>query len=374
MKIENVLTKVPVKHSTLSALHTDIAFLSSQINSESPSQGITGVFDEQESRQRLGELKNMIIPGGTVAISSIKKRVSIKDRTKFFQENPQKVSAASLISIERMAIIRGLIVPMTESKDPGLTPWDSENPDMSRSSTKNEDRDAVIVSKAGSLFDQFNDVADTFHGTLQGLRSVRRSSLDASEIAQQLDEGALWKNTRWVKVDALDNLESRFSQHLIELHEANKKLQGVVDDMRLITEKASLAAHPTMMQAPDQVGNSGVERLQAFIKMSNQTTGHSDLSRQELIGQMMAERQELEITRALYLNSMFGMISSNEHTKNELLKAKMKESQRAQKAEDQLRRTEHETMSSTLKHVDVVEESNARDEKLFVHKRWKELS
>ena len=186
-----------------------------------------------------------------------------------------------------------------------------------------------------------------------------------------MSKGAVSTDKRWVPLEEVDALEVKYSKHMADLVAKNQELFSLVEDMRTALDKHGAYAAPLAGANGEAAAVDSKARLQNFIQMSNETTGHSEKSKQELLGEVMSERQQLEITRALYLTDLHDVVANNERSKAAMLREQEKVMQRAETAEEELRRVEMDAVMDVAK-MEVADQPEGSN--FFVRTRWADLS
>jgi len=228
-----------------------------------------------------------------------------------------------------------------------------------------------VPKQALSLFHKYNYLSDDLNSTLWSMRATQKGAKTSTQVAQSVSKGAVSTDKRWVPLEEVDALEVKYSKHMADLVAKNQELFSLVEDMRTALDKHGAYAAPLAGANGEAAAVDSKARLQNFIQMSNETTGHSEKSKQELLGEVMSERQQLEITRALYLTDLHDVVANNERSKAAMLREQEKVMQRAETAEEELRRVEMDAVMDVAK-MEVADQPEGSN--FFVRTRWADLS
>lgn len=360
-KIENrVVKNTEQKNSALAAYKDEIAYLKEQL-AQAESNSTSNLNDEAASR--LHQLQALIVissevakqnqdagqkviqnladvtqgrrrlasvVGETLELQAIYARKSAGSFRPFENIQGRRISKLAMDDLRKISSLKGLHnIP----NDPRLDDTFDQGPEDQLDGAMD------VAEDAQELYYKFNSLADTLNSDLWGLRSSQKSFSTAEQIAHSTESSALsTRQQRWVRVEELDRTEKRFSEHLSKLLAANEELLTLVDRMRQASNGLSGSASSSKKNPFE-----AAERLTNLIQTINASTlGTEDIdqmSRVEMAGQLVTHQQQLEVTRALYVNDMHNVLLSREQAKSELLEISEKEAKRADKAESQLRLT-----------------------------------
>ena len=160
-----------------------------------------------------------------------------------------------------------------------------------------------------------------------------------NQVAARNSQGT--EGQRWVALEDIAAVQNKLSQHITDLVAHNKKLLDLCDEAQTRSMYQQISGYGRTSTEHSSPG-TGKERLEHFIRHSNQLTSNTDgsKSKEQLEAQVMAQRQQLEITRAMYLSDLHGVVAKSESDKQSLLRDASMANVRADQAEMQLRRTE----------------------------------
>ena len=336
-KIENrVVKNTEQKNSALAAYKDEIAFLKEQL-AQAESNSTSNSNDEAAAR--LHQLQALIVissevakqnqgagqkviqnladvtqgrrrlasgVGETLELQAIYANKSGGSFRPFDNIEGRRISKIAMDDLRKLSSLRGL----------HNLPDDSRN---GRNSAQEPEGELDVAEDAQELYYKFNSLADTFNSDLWGLRSTQKTFSTAEQIAHNIENSVLSaRQQRWVRVEELDRTEKRFSDHLSKLLAANEELLTLVDSMRQPSNGLSGS-----VSSPKRNPFEAAERLTNLIQTINVSTlGTEDIdqmSRVQMAGQLVTQQQQLEVTRALYVNDMHNVLLSREQAKSELL-------------------------------------------------------